>query len=61
MRKTSEAQLRAIRKYDTEKRSKKPIGCRLDEETMAAVDAKRGAKSRSALVEELVLKWLNRA
>ncbi len=53
------SQIKAEKEYDA-KRPKKPIGCRLDAETMAALDAKRGARSRSALVEELILKWLKR-
>lgn len=60
-RKRTPARIEAEKRYAEEgKRSKKPIGCRLDAETMAAVDAKRGAKSRSAVVEELILKWLKR-
>lgn len=51
------SQIRAEQNYDA-KRPKRPIGCRLDDETMAAVDAKRGAKSRSAVVEELIRGWV---
>ena len=58
MPKTSEAQLRAVRKHDAEKRTKKPIGCRLEPEVLARVDKKLKGGSRSALVERLIMDWL---
>jgi hypothetical protein len=55
MARTSEAQLRAIRKYDAT-RPKKPLSFRLDEEEMAEIDAARGAKSRALFAMEATLK-----
>jgi hypothetical protein len=55
-----EKQVEAEKRYDA-KRAKKPIGCRLDEKTLARVDKKLRGGSRSALVEQLILEWLNRA
>lgn len=52
----SDAQLRAIRKYDAEKRAKKPVGFRLDEDEMALLDAARGAKSRAQFALEATLR-----
>ncbi len=55
MRKTSEAQLRAIRKYDAT-RPKKPVSFRLDDDEMAELDAARGAKSRAEFALEATIK-----
>jgi hypothetical protein len=60
MARTSEAQLRAIRKYDAT-RPKKPVSFRLDDDEMAALDRARGAKSRADYVLGLVLKAIKRA
>lgn len=55
MAKTSDAQLRAIRKYDAT-RPKKPVGFRLDEDEMAELDAARGAKSRAQFALEATMR-----
>ena len=51
------SQIKAEKEYDA-KRPKKPIGCRLDEATMARVDKKLKGGSRSSLVERLIMEWL---
>jgi len=58
-RKRTPANVEAEKRY-APKRTKKPISFRLDDDDMAALDAKRGDKSRGAIAEELVLKWLKR-
>jgi hypothetical protein len=56
-RKRTPARIEAEKRY-AEKRPKKPIGCRLDEETLALLDKKLKGGSRSALVERLIRAWL---
>ena len=58
MSKVSEAQKRAVRKYDSTKRKKVPVGCRLDPDQVEKLDQLRGDMSRSALVETLLLEWI---
>ncbi len=58
-RKRTPARIEAEQRYaEAGRRTKKPIGCRLDEETLARVDKKLKGGSRSALVERLVREWL---
>ena len=52
-------QIEAEKRY-APKRPKAPVSFRLSEEDMAKLDAKRGNKSRGAVAEELMLKWLKR-
>jgi hypothetical protein len=58
-RKRTPARIEAEQRYaGNGRRTKKPIGCRLDEETLARVDKKLKGGSRSALVERLIMGWL---
>ncbi len=58
-RKRTPARIEAEKRYAEDgRRTKKPIGCRLDEETLALVDKKLKGGSRSALVEKLIRAWL---
>jgi hypothetical protein len=59
MRKTSEAQLRAVRKYDAT-RPKRPVSFRLDEDEMAQLDRARGERSRADYALSLVLDAVRR-
>ena len=54
MAKTSDAQLRAVRKYDTEKRQGVAITFRLSPKEIAKLDKVRGEFSRSGFAAELV-------
>jgi hypothetical protein len=54
MAKTPDAQLRAIRKYDTEKRQGVAITFRLSPKEIAKLDKVRGDFSRSGFAAELV-------
>jgi len=56
-RKRTPARIEAEKRYAPD-RPKKPVSFRLSEEDMAKLDAKRGDKSRGAVAEELVLKWI---
>ena len=60
MRKTSEAQLRAVRKYDAT-RPKRPVSFRLDEDEMAQLDKVRGERSRADYALGLVLNAVKRS
>jgi hypothetical protein len=59
-RKRTPARIEAEQRY-AEKRAKKPVSFRLDDEEMAALDRMRGAKSRADYVLGLVLKAIKRA
>ena len=60
MRKTSDAQLRAVRKYD-ETRPKKPVSFRFDDDEMEQLDLARKGKSRADYARSAVLKAIKRA
>ena len=59
MSKRNPNQIKAERAYEV-KRKRVPIGCRLDPEDIERMDRARGDKSRSAIVESLVLDWIER-
>jgi hypothetical protein len=61
MAKTPESQLRAIRKYDTEKRTDVAVTYRLSPEQIADLDAVRGEKSRGAFLKAAGLKAIEAA
>lgn len=60
MAKTSDAQLRAIRKYDTEKRTDVAITFRLTPKEIARLDKVRGDQSRGGFAAELVREAIKR-
>lgn len=56
-RKRTPPRIEAEKRYE-ERRAKQPVSFRLSEDEMALLDAKRGERSRSAVAQELMLKWL---
>lgn len=59
MAKTSEAQLKAVRKYD-QKRKGTLVSTRLTPEQLAALDTLRGEQSRSAFITDAILAHMAR-
>lgn len=58
MAKTPDSQLRAIRKYDAEKRKDVAVTCRLSPAELAELDAGRGELTRGAYIKQATLKAL---
>jgi hypothetical protein len=58
MAKTPDSQLRAIRKYDTEKRQDVAVTCRMSLAELVELDAGRGELTRGAFVKQAALKAL---
>lgn len=59
-RKRTPARIEAEKRY-ADKRPKKPVSFRLDDEEMAALDQARGEKSRSEFALDATLKAMKRS